>query len=424
MPFISSHLNLFSSIGSKKLDIDALEDSAVISHPDKIVLDSVVDIGDHADVASVLTTVKADIISNFSSSTTAAALVQSNLDALTTSSAASIGALQAADASEAATRVAALAAAATARVDADAVIQTALDAEVATRTSDVAAATAAVATETTARTAADTAEAAARVAADAVLQAAVDVEKARVDSILSGSEVSLDNLKKVVDVYREADNNVLKILVGLQTQISDLTSIINSLTEGSHGAVLDLEAVVAELVLVGGKAWLTKSFHMVFDLLQQYDFSTDTFLSWITVKAGLIAGSSGALTASSTDAEVKAYYDAVLVAQYGSKYSGSPEAAQLTYDDHDHYLLTTALPAGSKPLFLGSAVSTASDVVWRMDYCTTAGDETTAYSSILSGTKAGNVLTVVPASVETPVNGLSGTRVGFKVDVDSLSVGL
>ena len=37
---------------------------------------------------------------------------------------------------------------------------------------------------------------------------------------------------------------------------------------------------------------------------------------------------------------------------------------------------------------------------------------------------AGNVLTVVPASVETPVNGLSGTRVGYKVDVDSLTVGL
>ncbi len=419
----SSHLNLFSPDGTKKLDIDVLVDKTTISHPDKIVLDSVVDVGVHTDIASTLTDIKNDIINNFANSATASNLVQSNLDTFSAATNTTIGAIQTSIATETATRTSAISAETTARVSADTTLQSNIDSEETARTSADTTLQSNIDSEETDRITADTTETNARVAADTTITTALNVEKGRIDAILASSSIDLNSLKEIVDTYKDADNNVIKILVGLQTQISTLFSVIDTLTEGSNTPTsTDLEAVVAGLKLVSDKAWLTSPFHLVYDLTDRYDFSTSSYVGWSVLKAELIAISGGSLTSSSTDVDVKAFLDTLLSTQYGSNYVGSPGEAQLEYDDFAHYLLSVNLPSGSKPLFKGASVSTVDDVSWRLDYATTAGDDTTLYSTILSGTSNGNTLSVVPASVEAPVSGVNNVRVGYKSDVDTLTI--
>jgi len=143
----------------------------------------------------------------------------------------------------------------------------------------------------------------------------------------------------------------------------------------------------------------------------------------------VIAASSGALTVSSTQAEYEAYLLSVLNATYASTVvSGSTlENYKLRYIDPEHYCLETALPSGSKPYFKGQSQSSLPDVDWRLSYCSTAGQKSTIYTTVVSGTQQGNTLTIAPnfddVGVWKPVSGVNNAYDGFKCSLLSLTLG-
>lgn len=108
------------------------------------------------------------------------------------------------------------------------------------------------------------------------------------------------------------------------------------------------------------------------------------------------------------------------------KTSTANHISNTAYTDPEFYRLEINLPAGSKPYFQGSAVSSAADVTWRLSYHKSAGVSGTIYSTILSGTSAGNNLYIVPVEgqkgVEFPVNGVNGVRDGYLTTIDSLVI--
>ena len=88
---------------------------------------------------------------------------------------------------------------------------------------------------------------------------------------------------------------------------------------------------------------LTQAFTMTFDMTHPFD----------TVRPATIAASGGALTDASTDDEVKAFIVAGLSATYGSNFTGTAEAAQLTYADFDRYRLRNTRFELTYPIFTG-----------------------------------------------------------------------
>jgi hypothetical protein len=81
------------------------------------------------------------------------------------------------------------------------------------------------------------------------------------------------------------------------------------------------------------------------------------------------------------------------------------------YNDPEHYILDFALPGSGdilKPAFMGSELSGAANVDWRLSYATTPGDVSTIYSTIMSGTAdyiGGGLILNVAGGYEWPVNG-------------------
>jgi hypothetical protein len=88
---------------------------------------------------------------------------------------------------------------------------------------------AAIAQEVTDRSNAVSAEAAARDAADVVLQTNVDTEKGRIDAMLAGSTVDLDQLAELVSAYESADTNILTTITTMQNTINTLTTNLAAL---------------------------------------------------------------------------------------------------------------------------------------------------------------------------------------------------
>ena len=117
---------------------------------------------------------------------------------------------------------------ATARSNADASINTAMTAEASSRVagdaSVAAAASTALATAETSINSAMTAEASSRVAGDASLATAIDNEKNRIDAILDGSTVDLDQFAEIVEFVNgidlENDNALLSAVTSIGTSIT------------------------------------------------------------------------------------------------------------------------------------------------------------------------------------------------------------
>jgi len=126
------------------------------------------------------------------------------------------------------------------------------------------------------------------------------------------------------------------------------------------------------------------------------------------------------LAFDATDAQVIAFIEAGLVATYGDKFSGSASAATLKYEDYDHYYLSTYTASGEKPYFNSASVADATDIEWSLDYLDTPGDLATRRTSVLSGTKSGDTLTVVGGWY--PVSGVGGVRVSFVINFNSLTL--
>lgn len=296
------------------------------------------------------------------------------------------------------------------------------------RKSDVATLTASLSQEISDRTTSVASEATARQIADNVLTAEVAVERGRIDAILAGAGVDTDTLKEISDAYANVDANVLNQIADMTLTLNSLVSRVNALTSGSDADfVVGLESAIAELDLTQGKAFLKQQFSISYDMLDIYVSATSSMLGWVAYKALLISTSSGALTSSSTDAEVESYLLAVLNASFGANVlEGSTlRDFRLKYADYQHYLLETEL-VGAKPWFKGVEQSALPSVNWRLTYCSVAGDDTSKYSTILSGTQSGKVLTISPADgvrgIEFPVNGVSGVRDGYKSTLLQLSL--
>ena len=82
-----------------------------------------------------------------------------------------------------------------------------------------------ISTEKSSREAADDVEASLRAAADVILQSNINVEKGRIDAILSGASIDLDQFKEIVsfveDIDLENDNALLAAVNSINTAIAD-----------------------------------------------------------------------------------------------------------------------------------------------------------------------------------------------------------
>lgn len=108
---------------------------------------------------------------------------------------------------------------------ADADLQDQIDVEKATRVAEVDKLLSDIQTESA--RAQDAEEANTNSIAD--LQTRVDTEKSRIDNILEGSTLDLDQLKELVDAYTNADTNILTTITLLSNSLTQLTADFNAL---------------------------------------------------------------------------------------------------------------------------------------------------------------------------------------------------
>jgi len=89
------------------------------------------------------------------------------------------------------------------------------------------------------------------------------------------------------------------------------------------------------------------------------------------------------------------------------------------YGDPEHYVLDFALPGSGvilNPYFMGAELSSAASVDWRLSYTSTAGDESTIYSTIMSGTAdyiGGGLTLNIAEGLEWPVSGMPANDLGI-----------
>ena len=129
-------------------------------------------------------------------------------------------------------RTSAVSAEAASRSSADQLLQENIDAEATARAN-------ADSAESSARTNADstlqsniTAEATTRASADTALENKINVEKARIDFIVSNTQVeALDSLTEIVAAYQAADNSLISQVGALQTQLTALQAVVDALAE-------------------------------------------------------------------------------------------------------------------------------------------------------------------------------------------------
>jgi hypothetical protein len=77
-----------------------------------------------------------------------------------------------------------------------------------------------------------TAEATARAAGDTALENKINVEKARIDFIITNTQVeALDSLTEIVTAFQAADNSLIAQVATLQTQLTALQAVVDALAE-------------------------------------------------------------------------------------------------------------------------------------------------------------------------------------------------
>jgi len=230
----SSSLNLWDvETKEYKMDIDVHTDrvnvavtgsqSLVINPPLKLI-DAV-----GGDIASVSTKIHS-IDAAIAAANAGSALVQQNLDAFETSSNAAHATLIATVVSNKSISDQAQVSDSDARTLLQNTLQTAVDDEESARISADDVLTASLATEITNRTTAVSAEATARSSAVTNLQSQIDTEKTRVDAILNGSDVNLDQFAEVVANYNSLNTDALAQIAALNTLIVNLTNRVDDLT--------------------------------------------------------------------------------------------------------------------------------------------------------------------------------------------------
>lgn len=233
----ASHLNLYSDANSaNKFDLDVLTDKALLTiDKDLEIVTPALKLGAVPNVEAAIVAAQADLLLGASNAAAASNTVQLNLDNYKTSNDAAVGALQSSLSTEVAQRQAAdssLAQTLAQGFVGEAAIRSAAISQLSSDLSDeVSDRQAAVASEAVARGVAVASEAATRAAAVLSLTSSVNVEKSRIDGILSGSSINLDNLKEIVDAFEAADSSLLSTLSALQAQVTTLESRLDSMTD-------------------------------------------------------------------------------------------------------------------------------------------------------------------------------------------------
>jgi hypothetical protein len=187
------------------------------------------------------------VLAELTARSAADAVLQSNLDGEAVTREANDVALQSSINQEEADRVVAVNAEATLRGLADDVILSNLDAEAAARLSNDNTLQSNLDSEVGNRISAVDAEATARTDADNLLSASINteknraiqdvlVQKNRIDAILSGSDLNLDQLTELVNAYTTSDSNILaqiglinSTIVAIQTQLDGTDTALNTL---------------------------------------------------------------------------------------------------------------------------------------------------------------------------------------------------
>lgn len=89
------------------------------------------------------------------------------------------------------------------------------------------------------------------------------------------------------------------------------------------------------------------------------------------------------------------------------------------YLDPENYVIDFSLPGSGvvlKPYFMGSELTAAASVDWRLSYASTPGDVNTIFSTILSGSAQsipGGLILSITDGLEWPVNGWTLPDVGI-----------
>jgi len=429
MSYKSHSLNVWAvEDGASKLDIDAHSDridfTTTNDQPLKIhpTLHLVHSGGDITDVAQKLKVIEADITSNAGIATNGITVVQNDLDSYKSVNNSSVGTLQAGLATETAQRIQGQADDASARASDKSTLETLITTEETRATTAEGVLTSSVSAETSRAQGVEASLTASIASVSSSLTSAINVEKGRIDDLVSNASVDLDTLKEITDAYANVDSNTLNQIADMTLTINTLVQRVNALTSSTDSDfVVALNTAIAELDLVNGKAFLTQPFSLNFDMRDMYSSATSAMLGWATYKAVIIASSSGVLTGTSTDSDVETYIKSVLDATFGLSVLANSTLAdyRLKYSDYGHYLLETGL-SGAKPYFKGVEQTALPDCAWRISYCSVSGDDSSIYSTILSGTQSGKVLTISPRAdgseygIEFPVNGIANVRDGYK----------
>ena len=235
----SHSLNLYDlETSSEKFEIDVTSakvdiktggsQSVVFNMPMKLV-DAVG--GDIDSVSSKLHDIVSTAASNATTASTASALVQSNLSSYQISNDASLAVVSQTVTTNKAITDASASSDAAARVQLQNDVETLITAEESSRISDVATLTSSLATEVSNRQSAISSEASARSSADQAITDALAIESGRIDSILNGADVNLDQFAEVVANYSSLNTSALaqiaslnSTVVSIQAQLSELTS--------------------------------------------------------------------------------------------------------------------------------------------------------------------------------------------------------
>jgi len=211
----SHSLNLWDSSDTSKLDIDVSLSKVAITttgsqfveiSPALKLIDAVG--GDITSVSTALHTLTASVVT-----------VQSNLTGYETSNNTSLATLNATVIANKSISDAAQIADSDARIALTNSLQSNIDAEETSRIASDATLTSSISAETTARTSADT-----------TLTTALAVETGRIDAILNGSDVNLDQFAEVVANYSSLNTSALAQISALNTALVALTARVDDLT--------------------------------------------------------------------------------------------------------------------------------------------------------------------------------------------------
>ena len=198
----------------------------------------------------------AAVLAELNARSAADATLQSNIDAEAASRVSGDAAVQAAVDQEVSDRQADVSAEESARQSADAYLQSVIELEAATRLSDDEKLQTSIDSETAARISAISSEATARSNADNTLSASilaeqvarlaeVAAERSRIDAILDGTDVDLNQLKELIVAYTTSDDNILSQISQINTTVAGIQSQLDGTDAALNTLIANIEATQA-----------------------------------------------------------------------------------------------------------------------------------------------------------------------------------